>query len=76
MQKTFVAIGALRVKGIQLCLLVGFQTDYRRVHENISAAIQREEERHGESRRQAAVSPKYTPVVPSSTALQVNTINP
>ena len=43
------------------------------MQENISAAIQREEERHGEARRQAGVSPKYSPMIgpPSSSVVQV-----
>ena len=54
-----------------------FQTDFRQVHEKLSAAIQREEERHGEGRRQPGVSPKYSPMVPpSSSVVQVNVYFP
>ena len=53
--------------------LVLFQPDFRRVQDNINAAIQREEERHGEAHRLAAVSPKYTPMAPpASSVVQVN----
>lgn len=45
------------------------ETDFRQVHEKLSAAIQREEERHGEGRRQPGVSPKYSPMVPPSTSV-------
>lgn len=49
------------------------ETDFRQVHEKLSAAIQREEERHGEGRRQPGVSPKYSPMVPpSSSVVQAN----